>query len=303
MATIRQYYETDFDYCLRIKVRYDFGGESLEGCLLYDASAQSAFISFYLPNTARAFVDFQKLLSSLNYGKTQFNLDGGITLPSAKQFPGKLHVENSQPLSIRYQFFGDPSWKDLLSIHTSKRVFLYSETNLSQSDIDQLQTEAKTMDHDLQFRSDEYSSRRSQFEKPQAFVSHDSRDKESIARPIALNLQRKMCPVWYDEFSLKLGENLRQSIEKGLKECQKCVLILSPHFFANTGWGKREFDSIFTREILEEKGLVLPIWCGVTKKEVYDYSPSLLNVKGVDWNALGEDEVCRQIYLAVNSAA
>jgi hypothetical protein len=44
---------------------------------------------------------------------------------------------------------------------------------------------------------------------------------------------------------------------------------------------------------------VLPVWHGVSKKEVFDYSPSLLNVKGVDWDQLGEDEVCRQIYLAV----
>ncbi|MFM0115656.1 toll/interleukin-1 receptor domain-containing protein [Paraburkholderia nemoris] len=301
MATIRQYFETDFDYCLRVKIRYDFDGESCEGSVLYDASAKSAFISFYFSSAARTYEYFQRFLSSLNYGQTGLNLDGGIILPSAKQFPGQLHVENSNPLAIRYQLFGDPSWRDLFSIHTSQRVFLYSETNLSQSDIERLQTEASNMGHDLQFRSDDYASRRSHFEKPQAFISHDSRDKESIARPMALNLQRKLCPVWYDEFSLKLGENLRQSIEKGLKECQKCVLILSPSFFANNGWGKKEFESIFTREILEETQLVLPIWCGVTKKEVYEYSPSLLNVKGVDWNSLGEDEVCRQIYLAVTS--
>lgn len=303
MATIRQYFETDFDYCLRVKIRYDFDGESFEGGVLYDASAQSAFIAFYFPRAAHTYEDFQKFLSSLNYGQTGLNLDGGIIFPSAKQFPGQLHVENANPLAIRYQLFGDPSWRDLFSIHTSKRVFLYSEANLSPSDIERLQTEASTMGHDLQFRADDYASRRSQFEKPQAFISHDSRDKESIARPMALNLQRKLCPVWYDEFSLKLGENLRQSIEKGLKECRKCVLILSPHFFANNGWGKKEFESIFTREILEETQLVLPVWCGVTKKEVYEYSPSLLNVKGVDWNSLGEDEVCRQIYLAVTSPA
>jgi hypothetical protein len=44
-----------------------------------------------------------------------------------------------------------------------------------------------------------------------------------------------------------------------------------------------EFNSIFTREIVEEKNLVLPVWYKVTKELVYNYSPSLLNVKGVDW--------------------
>jgi len=76
-------------------------------------------------------------------------------------------------------------------------------------------------------------------------------------------------------------------------------LILSPNFFSNGGWTKKEFDSIFTREVLEEQQLVLPIWYGVTKQSVYDYCPSLLNVKGVDWNQLGEDEVCRQLCRAI----
>jgi hypothetical protein len=66
----------------------------------------------------------------------------------------------------------------------------------------------------------------------------------------------------------------------------------------NAGWTKREFDSIFTREILQEKKLVLPVWYDVTKQEVYEYSPSLLNVKGVDWG-LGEDEVCRQLFISI----
>jgi hypothetical protein len=108
-----------------------------------------------------------------------------------------------------------------------------------------------------------------------------------------------MCPVWYDEYSLKVGDNLRESIEHGLKACKKCVIVLSTNFFSNGGWTKREFDSIFTREILEEKHLVLSVWSDVDKNMVYNYSPSLLNVKGIDWNRLGEDEVCRQLYRAI----
>lgn len=69
----------------------------------------------------------------------------------------------------------------------------------------------------------------------------------------------------------------------------------------NRGWGKKEFESVFTREIIEDARLVLPVWHGVTKQQVFDYSPSLLNVKGVDWGLLGEEEVCRQIYIAVSS--
>ncbi len=303
MATIRQYFETDFDYALRVKVKYELEGQFYEGAVFYDANANSAFVAFYFSGTSDSLNSLMAFLKSLSYGATSLNLDGGIVLPSAKQFPGQLRVENANPLGIHYQLFGDPTWRDLLTIQTTRRVFIYSETDLSTAEVAQLQAEAEIMGHNLQFRSDAYAKSRSHFEKPLAFISHDSRDKDSVARPIALNLQRKLCPVWYDEFSLGLGDNLRQSIEKGLLQCNKCVLILSKNFFDNKGWGKKEFESIFTREIIEETELVLPIWYGVTKREVYEFCPSLPNVKGLDWAAVGEEEVCRQIYIAATKSA
>jgi hypothetical protein len=39
-----------------------------------------------------------------------------------------------------------------------------------------------------------------------------------------------MITVWYDEFSLKVGDSLRESIEKGIKECKKCILILTQNY-------------------------------------------------------------------------
>jgi len=35
---------------------------------------------------------------------------------------------------------------------------------------------------------------------------------------------------------------------------------------------QKEFDSIFTREILEKRKLVLPVWYNVSQQEVFDYS-------------------------------
>jgi IstB-like ATP binding protein len=83
---------------------------------------------------------------------------------------------------------------------------------------------------------------------------------------------------------LKVGDNLRDSIERGLKETRKCILILSPHFLSNTGWTKVKFDSVFTREIMEGSGVVLPIWHNVSAKEVHEYSPSLANKKALEWS-------------------
>ena len=186
-------------------------------------------------------------------GTTQFRVDGKVTLPSAKRFHGTLSVENTPDFEISAQFWGSPDPESRKDLESSRRLFIYSESNLTDDEIMQLKKTGKDMGHVVQFRSDWYVIGRTQFEVPLAFVSHDSRDKDTVARKIVINLERMLCPVWYDEFSLKVGDNLRQSIEKGLKECRKCVLVLSPRFLSNNGWTKKEFDSIFTREILEQK--------------------------------------------------
>ena len=85
-----------------------------------------------------------------------------------------------------------------------------------------------------------------------------------------------MCPVWFDEFSLKVGDRLRESIEKGIRECKKCILVLTPNFLSNPGWTKVEFNSIFTREIVEKQDLVLPVWRDVSRDQVFEYSPTLV---------------------------
>src|SRR5437667_182044 len=84
MATIRQYFETDFDYCLRVQIKYDFGGDSYEGAVLYDASAKSAFVAFYFRGAAHTCESFLTFLRSLNYGKTGLNLNGGIVISNSK---------------------------------------------------------------------------------------------------------------------------------------------------------------------------------------------------------------------------
>ncbi len=120
-------------------------------------------------------------------------------------------------------------------------------------------------------------------EKPMAFISHDSSNKELRAKPIANGLNSRLCYVWYDEYSLKVGDSLRESIEKGIKEAKKCVLILTPEFLKNPGWTKKEFNSIFTREMIFEERIVLPIWYNVKKEEVYKYSPSLADTVSLQW--------------------
>jgi hypothetical protein len=180
------------------------------------------------------------------------------------------------------------------------RVYLYSEQPVSAQLKEQMNSESKLEGHSLIFRSVEYVEQRNKFEKPQAFISHDSRDKLEIAEPLAVHLTKLMCPVWYDEFSLKVGDSLRDSIENGLKKCHKCVFIIIQNFLSNGGWSKREYDSVFTREIIEKRNVIIPIWYNLTPQDVYSYSPILADRFAVDWS-LGIEKVVNKILLAINA--
>ena len=66
---------------------------------------------------------------------------------------------------------------------------------------------------------------------PDVFISHATEDKEKVARPLAEALRNNGLDVWYDEFSLNLGDSLQESIDKGISESRFGIVILSKSFF------------------------------------------------------------------------
>ena len=178
------------------------------------------------------------------------------------------------------------------------RIYIYSELDVTEDELQILINEAQKKGLIMQYFGPNWAKQLTSLEKPLAFILHDKRDADSIARPLAIELiNYPGCVVWFDEFSLKVGDDLRESIEKGIKECKKCILIITPNFLNNKGWGKEEFNAIFTRQLLEESKIILPIWHNVSKHEVYKYSPSLANKLALKWE--GDVKViAKKIYQA-----
>ena len=180
------------------------------------------------------------------------------------------------------------------------QIYLYSERPVPEEVKARLIAEASIVGHRLTFRSVEYMNTRNKWERPRAFISHDSRDKADMAEKIALQLQKLTCPVWYDQFSLRVGDSLRESIEAGLKECHKCILVLTPNFLNNKGWTKREYDAVFTREMVEQKKVILPVWHEISPQDVYQYSPILADRVAVQWSS-GVEDVARKLLQAIGA--
>lgn len=114
------------------------------------------------------------------------------------------------------------------------------------------------------------------------FISHASEDKDSLVRPLVTILERLSVNVWYDEFSLQLGDGLTESIDKGLKESKYGLVVLSKSFLAKR-WTDYEYRSLMTREIDGER-VILPLWYGVTKEDVKGYSLYLADIKAFTIN-------------------
>lgn len=125
------------------------------------------------------------------------------------------------------------------------------------------------------------------------FVSHASEDKEAVVRPLARALQSAGLRVWFDEFTLHIGDSLRQKIDRGLANSRFGVVVLSHAFFAK-GWTNYELDGMVTKTVTGEQ-VLLPVWHNVSKAEVMRYSPSLADKLARNTSTHTVEEIAAEI--------
>lgn len=249
--------------------------------IAYDFEANAKYWYFYVPAVADLSPCLGAIFAAPAFAACQLGSDGdGVYVEMG-------HSDYSERQSTE-------------SLQFTKRVHLYLDFDLTQADRRSLVDELLTRGYFLSIRDREYARKRSESEKPLAFISHDSRDKDAFVRELAYELAKNFCTVWYDEFSLKVGDSLRANIERGLRETKKCIFVLSPNFLSNEGWGRAEFDSVFTREILNRENVMLPVWLNVEVKDIYNYSPSLADKVGIP-SSVGIPEVARRLANAVKA--
>ena len=143
---------------------------------------------------------------------------------------------------------------------------------------DRLLSQAKTFESERALAVDVQNSLRQeptprQEQKWDAFICHASEDKNEFGRPLAEGLRREGLKVWYDEFTLKVGDSLRREIDRGLRNSRYGVVVLSPAFFARD-WPQWELDGLVAKE-MDGKKVILPVWHNVTRADVRRYSPPL----------------------------
>jgi hypothetical protein len=105
------------------------------------------------------------------------------------------------------------------------------------------------------------------------FICHASEDKEPFVRDLAEALRKFRCEVWYDEFTLHVGDSLSASVDQGLSRSRFGVVVLSQAFLGKP-WPDYELRGLLAKDIHGGR-VILPVWHGVSRAQVAQFSPSL----------------------------
>ena len=175
--------------------------------------------------------------------------------------------------------------KERKKIHEMERKRAREQLNHQRSITQELRTQYsyKATEDKIPMRNVEYD----------VFISHASEDKDEFVKPLVEALQTAGYKVWYDEFTLKIGDSLRRSIDNGLRNSRYGIVVFSSAFFAKN-WTQYEVDGLVTRE-MEGHKVILPIWHMVSKNQVQNFSPSLADKKAINSSLSTIDEIVAQL--------
>ena len=111
------------------------------------------------------------------------------------------------------------------------------------------------------------------------FISHASEDKDSFVRQLASALQDSGIDVWYDEYEIKPGMSIRESVDRGLASCDVGILIFSKWYFKKK-WTIWELNGLI-QKMLNNSAILIPIYFDISHEEIFRISPSLSDIMGI----------------------
>jgi len=134
-------------------------------------------------------------------------------------------------------------------------------------------------------------------EKADFFISHASEDNETFVKSLADSLILNGAFVFYDEYSLKLGDSLTESINNGIRNANHGIIVLSKYFFEKK-WTNAELQALFNKS-LREKFKLLLIYHEVNHSEVSKQYPLLADIKAID-SSVGIEKITEELFKAID---
>lgn len=89
------------------------------------------------------------------------------------------------------------------------------------------------------------------------FLSHSHRDK-NLARAVARDLRASGAEVWFDEWTMKVGDSITGEVQRGLEDAD-FVAVLVTRNSIESGWVAKEWQSKIGVEAETRRVVVLPL--------------------------------------------
>lgn len=252
MTTVREYFDTD-KKALTVERKWILNNGSIEIEILcklsYRLEDKIKVFSFFFPKES-------------DYNAIKFILD------TQELRNGKIdEFEDIQTI----RFLDSPEGLNLSNFFFVKNIFLYIDRVVEDKEKELIINYGKSIGFNIFIRDMKYSLECHELSTPLAFISQAFVDKDSLVRILANEMRSLNCPVWYDEYTLELGDNMVEKFDEGIKNTKYSIVVLSKSYITNTTWASYEFKKI----IEKENNIIIPIWYGVSKDEVEKFSPGL----------------------------
>ena len=125
------------------------------------------------------------------------------------------------------------------------------------------------------------------------FISHASEDKEGFVRSLVTVLEAEGAIVWFDEFALRVGDSLRQKFDHGLRDSRFGIVVKSRNFIVKE-CPQKELDGLVSLEV-DGQSRILPIWHEISKDEVIQYSPTLVDKFALNTSNQSTQEIASKL--------
>lgn len=119
-----------------------------------------------------------------------------------------------------------------------------------------------------------------------------------FVRPLVECLAEHGVRVWYDEYSMTVGDSLSAAIDRGLAAARFGVVIISPAFIQTameSGWTHYELRGMISNSIGGDARRIVPVWLDVSPEDVRKWSPSMSDLLAIDASGKNVDEVALNI--------